>query len=236
MKSIKISCLIILCGLLTSCCQQRFLKHFELVSVVSDEVILEARGDTVPFTIIIKAPSGVVCNDITLYFTPCLKQDTLRTIWKTFTVSRNARSHPDYVFDRKKEKLVVVQGYFMNFPQFQDSYFMVEWHAETAGKTAPMSDRLLGYGISQIYHYSNGLETGFDPVQVRQQLEMITDKNAGVYYMTAVMCARLFDEAGVLQNLKTAIAMEPALKKRLQHDVEFIGYRKTDWFPGLAGA
>lgn len=196
-------------------------------------MILEAIGDTVPFEITITLPPRVISNKISLTFTPSLSNDSIKTIFHPFTISCNEANDTNYFFCASKGAAVTVKGYFMNFEQLKDSYFIIQWTAESKGKNAILPERLVGYGISQIYHYSPTdlrLKPDFDLAKTRMQLEAMNIKNSETYYILAVVCARMYDEVDVMENLASALQASPSLAERLLHDVEFVGYRKTEWF------
>jgi hypothetical protein len=222
--------------LLTGCCQQKFLKHFDTVSMHSTQWILEARGDTVPFVLQVQVPKGLLCGGLELSLKPFLKQDSLVSPFTIYNKEKDVSSPEYIVIAGRQGGDFLVQGYFMNFPQLQNSIFAVEWRATRNGKTAPLPERLIGYGISQVFLYAqpfSPLKPGFNPAIIREKLAGLADQNAMTHYLQAIMCARLYDGEGVKKELTAAVALDPALKTKARKEVEFIGYRKEDWFGGM---
>lgn len=223
-------------SMLTSCCRQHFLKNFDRVSMRSEQLILEARGDTVPFVIRVMVPKGLLCGGLQLHLTPCLKQDSLKSPFSTYKNAPLKNNNSYYTISGSGGGEYTLTGYFMNFPQLQNSHFVIEWQAEKNKKNALLSERLVGYGISQIYQYAGKVITlnpGFDAASVRNELLLRPSQNAASFYMLAVLSARLYDSEGVQTYLDTAVSIDPSLKWRIEKDIEFIGYRKEDWFKQL---
>lgn len=221
---------------LTSCCRQHFLKNFDRVTMRSEQLILEARGDTVPFVIRVKVPKGLLCGGLQLQLTPCLKQDSLKSPFSTYEKAPLKNDNSYYTIAGSGGGEYTLMGYFMNFPQLQNSHFVIEWQAEKNEKTAHLSERLVGYGISQIYQHAAkviALNPGFDAASVRNELLSRPSQNAASFYMLAVLSARLYDSEGVQTYLDTAVSIDPSIKLRIEKDIEFVGYRKEVWFKQL---
>jgi hypothetical protein len=222
-----------LCLVFNACYKQHFLNHYNEIGVSSKQMLLEAVGDTVPFQITIKVPAKMISGHIVLIFTPVLTNDRIRTLYPSFTISSEKQNDTNFYIPPQKNAVVTVAGYFMNFEQLRDSRFNIEWTAAYKGKTAPMPDRLLGYGISQIYHYwvpGFYIKPGFDLAKSIDNIESTTFQDAETFYMHAILCARKYDENCVKENLEKSISIDPYLRQRLTKDVEFIGYRKTEWY------
>lgn len=188
-------------------------------------MILEAEGDTVPFTMQVQIPRRLLRNGLQLRLEPILKQDSLISPGTFYAA---AEKNACLISGSKMQELSF-RGYFMNFPALQQSLFIVNWSAEANGKTAQLPERLIGWGISQIYHYSRDiihLEPGFDADSIRSVLLSNLSPTAETYYLLAVMSARLYDERGVQTYLGAALTKDPSLRERALHDVEFIGFRK----------
>lgn len=219
----------------SSCYQQKFLKHFDEVSMHSTQWILEAQGDTVPFTMQVQVPRGLLRGNMDLYVTPYLKQDSMKTPFSLFNSPEGA-SPEAIIISGSKGGDFLITGYFMNFKQFQNSLFVAEWHADFKGKTAPLPERLLGYGISQLMHDAqkiSPIKPGFNPAIIREKLGSVRSDDALLPYLQAVMSARLYDANAVKIFLETAFSKTPSLKEKARVDVEFIGYRKEGWFQAL---
>jgi hypothetical protein len=222
-----------LCLIFNGCYKQHFLNHYNEIGISSKQMILEAVGDTVPFQIIIKVPAKMISGNIVLKFTPILTNDSIKTFYPAFTISSERPNDTNYNILPLKNETVTVDGYFMNFEQLRNSHFIIEWNAVYKGKTASLPDRLLGYGISQIYHYwvpEFYIKPGFDPAKSVDKIESTTFQDAETFYMHAILCARMFDENCVKENLSKSISIDGYLRQRLVKDVEFIGYRKTEWY------
>lgn len=222
-------------GLITisSCCRQHFLKNFDRVRMQSEQLILEARGDTVPFVLKVEVPKGLLCGGMELKITPTLKQDSLKSPFSRYGQKESREDENAFTLTGRKGGSYTFRGYFMNFRQLQNSYFIVEWHAEQKGKSAQLSERLVGYGISQIYHLSPksfDLKPGFDAALIRDEWLKRGDLNASGYYLLAILSARLYDGAGVRSYLEKAVALDPSIVSKFSNEVEFIAYRKEDWF------
>lgn len=229
--------IILLVLLLGSCCRRHFLAGSDQIMMRSPKLILEARGDTVPFEIRVKVPPGTLCRGMTLELTPCLKTDSLRTVFLPYTIGTDKGDTSVYYCGKGEE--LRLKGWFMNFAALQDSWFVVEWKAVHKGKEAPMSERLLGYGISQFAHYARGIMgdvAGMDAAQTLQYLEGAPGGDAETWYQRAVMSARMLDGEGARDHLAEALKLRPELSLRLKGDVEFIYFRNTDWYLVMTGS
>lgn len=202
----------------------------------SSQWILEARGDTVPFTLNIQLPKGLLRGGLQLSLTPYLKQDSLKTPFTLFTKDKGSSSPESIILTGPKARTVSIEGYFMNFPQFKNSAFVIEWQATNKGKVAPLPQRIVGYGISQLFHDAAPICTikpGFNPAIIREKIEAIPSDKAIKPYLLAIMSARLYDATSVQRYLESAFAKDSLLKEKAKSDVEFIGYRKESWFQTL---
>ena len=55
-------------------------------------------------------------------------------------------------------------------------------------------------------------------------LSAVPNPDATTYYLDAVVAARTNNEAGVVNNLKKAVALNPAYAQRALNDLEFANY------------
>lgn len=67
----------------------------------------------------------------------------------------------------------------------------------------------------------------------KSSLDCITNKDAKVYYLQAVLAARMNDATGVYANLKEAIDRDASYKKTAKKDAEFKKYKKAGEFQSL---
>ncbi len=220
----------VLALLATSCAQRHFLRHYDAVRMQSDPLILEAFGDTVPFTLCVHLPAALLQNGIRLRLEPYLIKDSLISPAVLYSsVEKNA-----IVLSGRRTKQACFRGYFMNFPALQDAHFIIRWSAGHHEKSVKLSERLIGYGISQVRTYSRGmlaLPERFSPDSCRSALLARPSQTAASYYLLAVMSARLYDAQGVEDYLLTGISIDTSLYQRACGDVEFIAFRKLSWFP-----
>ena len=66
-----------------------------------------------------------------------------------------------------------------------------------------------------------------------QTLANVKEPNATTAYLKAVVAARTNDKAGVISNLKSAIAQDAKLKARAADDIEFAKFAEDDEFKAL---
>lgn len=96
-----------------------------------------------------------------------------------------------------------------------------------AGAKQMMNNKNCDYNMALLYV----LEKNYD--SAKSTLECIADKDAKVYYLQAVLAARMSDENGVYSNLKEAIDRDASYKKTAKKDAEFKKYKKTSQFEAL---
>ena len=66
-----------------------------------------------------------------------------------------------------------------------------------------------------------------------QTLANVKEPNATTAYLKAVVAARTNDKAGVISNLKSAIAQDAKLKARAADDIEFAKFAEDDEFKAI---
>lgn len=220
--------------LMASCYRQHFLNHYEDIRMTSSMMILEAHGDTVPFSINIDIPKHLLSGGLVLNLKPCLKKDSLKTPFTLYHCKKGESPEAIKISGCKGGKYTI-NGYFMNFSQFRNSDLVVEMSADYKEKTAQLPERLLGYGISQIRNISKPILTLPDRIDADQVLKDLSAKpqTAFCLYLQAIMYARKYDESSVQISLDKAIAADASLKMAAINDVEFIGYHREKWFTDL---
>ncbi len=67
----------------------------------------------------------------------------------------------------------------------------------------------------------------------KASLDCIPNKDAKVYYLQAVLSARMNDTNGVMSNLKEAVSRDASYKKIAKRDAEFKKYKKTAEFQSI---
>jgi hypothetical protein len=230
----KFLLLLLLALLMSSCYRQHFLNHYEDIRMTSSMMILEAQGDTVPFTINVDIPKHLLSGGLVLNLTPCLKKDSLKTPFTLYHCKKG--ESPDAIkISGSKGGKYTINGYFMNFNQFRNSDLVVEMSADYQEKTAQLSERLLGYGISQIRNVSKPVMTLPEHIDADQVLKDLSARPQTplCLYLQAIMHARKYDESSLQSSLAKAIAADAALKMQALNDVEFIGYHREKWFTDL---
>ena len=96
-----------------------------------------------------------------------------------------------------------------------------------SGAKQMMNNRNCDYNMALVYV----LEKNYD--SAKSALECISNKDAKVYYLQAVLAARLSDEDGVYSNLKEAIGRDASYKATAKKDAEFKKYKRTSQFEAL---